>query len=177
MIMRIWRGITPKEQADAYLEHLQQTALPALKDFKGQRGAWVLRRVQGEQCEFQVLTLWDSMKALHAYAGKQPERDIAIEYTGLRPGEKLHETLFHADERYSATTYPNILQAAARSVVPERVEHALEVLRGAVRDYDLERLADALRDAVPEFNPSDDTEVAHVATVVAFPARRARQPQ
>ena len=110
-------------------------------------------------------------------AGKQPERDVAIEYTGLRPGEKLHETLFHADERYSATTYPNILQAAARSVVPERVEHALEVLRGAVRDYDLERLAYALREAVPEFNPSDDAEVAHVATVVAFPARRARQPQ
>jgi heme-degrading monooxygenase HmoA len=76
MIMRIWRGITPKEQADAYLEHLQQTALPALKDFKGQRGAWVLRRVQGEQCEFQVLTLWDSMKALHAYAGKKPERAV-----------------------------------------------------------------------------------------------------
>lgn len=76
MIMRIWRGITSKEQADAYLEHLQQTALPALKDFKGQRGAWVLRRVQGEQCEFQVLTLWDSMKALHAYAGKQPERAV-----------------------------------------------------------------------------------------------------
>lgn len=110
-------------------------------------------------------------------AGKQPERDVAIEYTGLRPGEKLHETLFHADERYSATTYPNILQAAARSVVPERVEHALDVLRGAVRDYDLERLAYALREAVPEFNPSDDAEVAHVATVVAFPARRARQPQ
>ena len=110
-------------------------------------------------------------------AGKQPERDVAIEYTGLRPGEKLHETLFHADERYSATTYPNILQAAARSVVPERVEHALEVLRGAVRDYDLERLAYALREAVPEFNPSDDAEVVHVATVVAFPARRARQPQ
>lgn len=76
MIMRIWRGITPKEQADAYLEHLQQTALPALKDFKGQRGAWVLRRVQGEQCEFQVLTLWDSMKALHAYAGRKPERAV-----------------------------------------------------------------------------------------------------
>jgi hypothetical protein len=33
MIMRIWRGITSKEQADAYLEHLQQTALAALKDF------------------------------------------------------------------------------------------------------------------------------------------------
>lgn len=76
MIMRIWRGITAKEQADAYLRHLQQTALPALQDYRGQRGAWVLRRVHGEQCEFQVLTLWDSMQALHAYAGKRPERAV-----------------------------------------------------------------------------------------------------
>ncbi|HEX7370121.1 MAG TPA: hypothetical protein VF284_07560 [Rhodanobacteraceae bacterium] len=76
MIMRIWRGITSKEQADAYLEHLQQTALPALKGCKGQHGAWVLRRVQGDQCEFQVLTLWSSMDALHAYAGGKPERAV-----------------------------------------------------------------------------------------------------
>ena len=76
MIMRIWRGITAKEQADAYLEHLRQTALPALKGCTGLRGAWVLRRLQGEQCEFQVLTLWDSMQALQAYAGKQPERAV-----------------------------------------------------------------------------------------------------
>jgi heme-degrading monooxygenase HmoA len=76
MIMRIWRGITSKDRADAYLEHLQQTALPALHNYKGQRGAWVLRRIQGEQCEFQVLTLWESMQALHVYAGKQPERAV-----------------------------------------------------------------------------------------------------
>src|SRR5690606_26639635 len=36
-------------------------------------------------------------------AGKQPDKDVAIVYTGLRPGEKLHETLFHADERYRPT--------------------------------------------------------------------------
>lgn len=76
MIMRIWRGITSKDQADAYLEHLQQTALPNLRGRKGQRGAWVLRRVQGGQCEFQVLTLWDSMKDLRAFAGEQPERAV-----------------------------------------------------------------------------------------------------
>src|SRR3546814_14209182 len=50
-------------------------------------------------------------------AGKQPGRDIAIVYTGLRTGEKLHETLFHADERYRPTWHPKILQAAARDVV------------------------------------------------------------
>lgn len=76
MIMRIWRGITAAEQADAYLEHLQQTALPALKDYHGQRGAWVLRRVQGDQCEFQVLTLWDSVEDVQAYAGDAPERAV-----------------------------------------------------------------------------------------------------
>jgi len=76
MIMRIWRGITPKDQGDAYLEHLQQTALQALARQPGQHGAWVLRRVQGDRCEFQLLTLWDSMDALRTFAGAEPERAI-----------------------------------------------------------------------------------------------------
>ena len=76
MIMRIWRGITPKEQGDAYLEHLQQTALAAIAEQAGQRGAWVLRRVQGDRCEFQLLTLWASMDALRTFAGEQPERAV-----------------------------------------------------------------------------------------------------
>src|SRR3546814_924500 len=54
-------------------------------------------------------------------AGKQPGRDIAIVYTGLRSGEKLHETLFHADERYRPTAHPKILQAEAREVVVDRI--------------------------------------------------------
>ncbi len=76
MIMRIWRGITPKDQADAYLEHLQQTALPALAGQPGQRGAWVLRRVQGDRCEIVLLSLWDSLDAVRAFAGDQPERAV-----------------------------------------------------------------------------------------------------
>lgn len=76
MIMRIWRGITPKEQGEAYLAHLQQTALPALAEQAGQCGAWALRRVHGDHCEFQLLSLWDSMDALRAFAGEEPERAI-----------------------------------------------------------------------------------------------------
>jgi FlaA1/EpsC-like NDP-sugar epimerase len=108
-------------------------------------------------------------------AGKQPGRDIAIEYTGLRPGEKLHESLFHGDERYSATQHPKILQAMPRSVSGERVDPALQALRTAVAEYDIEALAMALRSAVPEFTPASD-ESTRATTVVAFPARRARQP-
>ena len=108
-------------------------------------------------------------------AGKQPERDIAIVYTGLRAGEKLHETLFHADERYRPTSHPKILQAEARDVVAERVHAANLRLREAVARYDLEELASTLRETVPEFLPMAETRESGNGTVVAFPARQARK--
>ncbi len=110
-------------------------------------------------------------------AGKQPERDIAIVYTGLRPGEKLHETLFHADERYRPTAHPKILQAEAREVSAERINAIRVRLRDAAASYDLDALSALLREAVPEFVPADAPEQApqKVATVVAFPARASRR--
>ncbi len=86
-------------------------------------------------------------------AGKQPGIDVAIEYIGLRPGERLHETLFHADERYRPTRYPDILQATPRMVPPARVAQAMRSLRAGVQAYDVELLARVLREAVPEFHP------------------------
>ncbi len=108
-------------------------------------------------------------------AGKVPEQDIAIVYTGLRPGEKLHESLFHADERYRPTSHPKILQAEARAIAGEQVVAASERLRDAVARYDVEELSRLLRDAVPDFVPSERAPQAASATVVAFPARQARR--
>lgn len=108
-------------------------------------------------------------------AGKQPGRDIAIVYTGLRPGEKLHETLFHADERYRPTAHPKILQAEPRTVSQAHIDAALTRLQDASARYDLDALAQALREAVPEFQPIDAPMAAASATVVAFPARTARK--
>ncbi len=109
-------------------------------------------------------------------AGKQPGRDIAIVYTGLRPGEKLHETLFHADERYRPTLHPKILQAEARSVSKEKLQHSLVGLRDAVASFDVELLGRLLREALPEFQPSQAaSEREGSGTVVAFPARQARR--
>jgi FlaA1/EpsC-like NDP-sugar epimerase len=108
-------------------------------------------------------------------AGKQPGRDIAIVYTGLRPGEKLHETLFHADERYRPTVHPKILQAAPRAVAPDVIAQAIERLRDASARYDEEALSGLLREAVPEFAPAPQSDEPATATVVAFPARNARK--
>lgn len=108
-------------------------------------------------------------------AGKQPGRDIAIVYTGLRPGEKLHETLFHADERYRPTLHPKILQAEARAVSADKMAQALTGLREASVAYDVEALARLLRDALPEFRPAGGSVGEGGSTVVAFPARQARR--
>ena len=109
-------------------------------------------------------------------AGKQPGRDVAIVYTGLRPGEKLHETLFHADERYRPTLHPKILQAEARAVSAEKIEQALADLREASVAFDLEALGRLLREALPEFRPARPAvEGDGASTVVAFPARQARR--
>ena len=105
-------------------------------------------------------------------AGKQPGKDVLIDYIGLRPGERLHETLFHVDERYCSTLHPSILQAMPRAVIAEQVEASVESLRAFVDAYDLEGLGVALREAVPEFVPTE--ERARPAAVVMFPGRRAR---
>lgn len=105
-------------------------------------------------------------------AGKQPGRDVAITYTGLRPGEKLHETLFHADELYQPTAHSKILEARAREVSGESITRALQQLRQAVADYDTDAITRILHAAIPEFSPAPEHKAS--STVVPFPTREAR---
>lgn len=76
MIARIWRGITLAEKADAYMAYLHDTGLKDYADTAGNRGVSVLRREQGEHCEIMLVSLWDSMEAVRAFAGENPERSV-----------------------------------------------------------------------------------------------------
>jgi FlaA1/EpsC-like NDP-sugar epimerase len=49
-------------------------------------------------------------------SGKEPGRDIPVEFIGARPGEKLHEELWSAGEQVEATSHPKILRCATRPV-------------------------------------------------------------
>lgn len=110
-------------------------------------------------------------------AGKQPGRDISIAYTGLRPGEKLHETLFHADERYRATAHPKILLAEPRAISMQGMESGMQQLREASDRYDRDAMGSVLRALVPEFQPIGDHAPPQPGstTIVAFPSRIARR--
>jgi heme-degrading monooxygenase HmoA len=56
-----------------YLEHLQHSVFPELEAIDGFRGANVLRKEQNGEVEFIVMTLWDSMEAIHKFAGADAE--------------------------------------------------------------------------------------------------------
>lgn len=76
MIARTWRGWTAPEDADAYVDYLNRTGMPAYRSTPGNRGAWILRRPVGERVEFVTLSFWDSMDAVRAFAGDEPERAV-----------------------------------------------------------------------------------------------------
>jgi FlaA1/EpsC-like NDP-sugar epimerase len=73
-------------------------------------------------------------------AGAVPGRDIPIEYTGLRPGEKLHETLFHDFEQRSPTAHRKIVLARHPELDRAFLERKLDELRQACAQADEGRI-------------------------------------
>ncbi len=82
-------------------------------------------------------------------SGKEPDRDVAIEFIGAKPGEKLHEELWTEDERPTPTAHPKILRATRPSVDAAWLEEELEELARLVDEGDtlsvVARLAAAVR--------------------------------
>jgi len=88
-------------------------------------------------------------------AGKTSEGDIPIVYTGLRPGEKLFEELFHPLENYSDTTHAKIFLAQPRSMSWSILTAQLKQAAVAVREYDEDALRRVLDQLLPEFAAQD----------------------
>lgn len=83
-------------------------------------------------------------------SGKVLGRDIKIVYTGLRPGEKLHEELFHERELLMETGHEQIRLARYREVGWDLLTNRLDELDKACAAYDTTRLGELLNWFVPE---------------------------
>lgn len=106
-------------------------------------------------------------------AGKQPGIDIPIIYTGLRPGEKLHESLFYADENCQPTAHPKVMAAGVREFSPELVLNNVAALRKAVAAFDVEAMRHILGTTIPEFMPAEDAALqTGTANIVPFPTTK-----
>lgn len=76
MIARIWRGAVASADADAYADYMLETGVAAYTATPGNRGVSMLRRDDGSRCEFVMFSLWESMDAVRAFAGDEPERAV-----------------------------------------------------------------------------------------------------
>ena len=79
MIARISRGTTAASKADDYLAYLEATGIKDYGATPGNRGVQVLRRTTGDEVEFVLITLWDSLAAIRAFAGPDYERAVYYE--------------------------------------------------------------------------------------------------
>ena len=84
-------------------------------------------------------------------AGLRPDRDIEIEFIGLRPGEKLHEELFHAAEPLMPTANPAIRLAAPRTADYAMLARSIDELEEHARARREERVLQLLERLVPEY--------------------------
>jgi len=93
-------------------------------------------------------------------AGLRPGRDVEIEFTGLRPGEKLFEEVLHESEPLAPTEYPGILLAAPRTADRALIARAIDELAAAARTGDDALCVDVVRRLVPEYRREPATQAA-----------------
>jgi heme-degrading monooxygenase HmoA len=74
MIARTWHGRVPAAKADAYHAYLLQSGVADYVSTPGNRGVHILRHIDADVAHFLLLTFWDSLDAIKAFAGEDYER-------------------------------------------------------------------------------------------------------
>ena len=97
----------------------------------------------------------DLARQIILLAGRQPDIDVGIQITGLRPGEKLYEEILHASEELIPTTHPGILLATPRATDLEFLASAIDELKEKIQVGDHAKARAIVRRLVPEFKSPD----------------------
>ena len=93
----------------------------------------------------------DMAKKMIKLSGLQLNKDISIEITGLRPGEKLFEELLASSENTLQTHHPKILRAKVRSFKHEVIKKQLDLLSEVMIDGDVVGMVRRVKSIVPEY--------------------------
>jgi heme-degrading monooxygenase HmoA len=103
MVVRSWRCYAPASNTEACPKHLLETVQPTPEALVGFRGVYLRTRREADEVEFLVLTLWDSMDAIHKFAGVEPNRAV------VEPEAQAGLLRFDAEaEHYQALASPDM---------------------------------------------------------------------
>jgi len=106
----------------------------------------------------------DMARDLIRLSGKEPDRDIKIVYTGIRPGEKLFEELITHGEGIVPTAHKKIMvlqrEHLADTAAREYIQQALAELVSAAGSYDASRIRTTLQGIVADYAPTNHGRIA-----------------
>ena len=97
----------------------------------------------------------DLAKELIRLSGHEPDKDIPIVFTDIRPGEKLFEEILTAEEGTIATQNEKIFRAKLSNVNKEKIEESLEKLDKAIRNPDRGEIINILKSLVSSYKPNN----------------------
>jgi FlaA1/EpsC-like NDP-sugar epimerase len=118
----------------------------------------------------------DLARNLILLSGLRPDEDVKIEFTGVRPGEKLYEELNSMEEDTLPTPYEKIKIFTGNGLPSAGMEPYLDAFRDICQRRDVPRLVLTLKDLIPDYNPSADLlrRVAHLPKTAVTAASRAK---
>jgi heme-degrading monooxygenase HmoA len=102
VVARIWHGTTLTSKADEYYAYLLEAGIKKFKSIPGNLGVQVLRRADGNNTEFTVISYWESRDAIRNFAGNDIEkvRDLPRDYEYLiKPETKVKHFDVMVDDR------------------------------------------------------------------------------
>ena len=95
----------------------------------------------------------DLARQLIELSGLEPDTDIEIKYTGLRPGEKLFEELNHKTENMVATEHAKVMRFLSQPQTLEQIEAGFDAVQKAGASGDSDQIKLAIQKVVPEYQP------------------------
>ncbi|MSO64494.1 MAG: polysaccharide biosynthesis protein [Alphaproteobacteria bacterium] len=102
----------------------------------------------------EPILILDLARQMIRLAGLRPDKDVAIEFTGLRGGEKLHERLFDEREHLDSTAREGIMLAAPIATDVENVTAAIDRVVAAARRRESGQTLAAMQTLLPDFQPA-----------------------
>jgi FlaA1/EpsC-like NDP-sugar epimerase len=122
----------------------------------------------------EPIRIVDLARQMIRLAGRRPDKDVQIVFTGLRPGEKLNEELFHAGEALQPTVIKGIMLAAPRTADYAFLARGLDELEAAANASHAAAVLSLVMRLVPEYQ-ADGALMQSVSAPDLAPARAPTQ--
>lgn len=78
MVARIWHGRTLTAKADEYEKYLEASGVAKILKTQGNHGVEVLRKTDGPQTDFLVISYWESIEAIKKFAGADYQKAVIL---------------------------------------------------------------------------------------------------